>query len=240
MYENVPTVSTLERQQVMQALERLQAKLQQRDERTHSERLGALRDALRSPLLGHILTLQHSIKQLRDQLNCMPPDTCSDFSFSRKGQLIFSASRPASSLLGTGPGSVVSNGTSFSSVSIFSSEQLQRWIQATAKGRQTERISLPKPLSGGLGFSVVGLKPEGVGGHGVFIRQVQPGSIADRDGRMKENDQILAINGTPLDQSVTQQQAISLLQQAGDRVELVVAGMLQPPSTHIHLGPFAR
>ncbi|XP_030646909.1 inaD-like protein [Chanos chanos] len=217
MYENVPTVSTAERQQALQALERLQAKLLQREEWTHADRLGALREALQNPLFNHILTLQHSVKQLRDQLNCMPPDTCSEFSFSRKGQLIFSASRPSSSL---GQGSVVSNGTGVTSVS---SEQLQRWIHAAAKGRRTEHIRLPKPLSGGLGFSVVGLRPEGVGSHGVFIRQVQPGSIAARDGRLQENDQILAINGIPLDQSVTQQQAITLLQQSRDWVELVVA-----------------
>uniref|UniRef100_A0AAZ3S5R1 PATJ crumbs cell polarity complex component n=1 Tax=Oncorhynchus tshawytscha TaxID=74940 RepID=A0AAZ3S5R1_ONCTS len=228
MYENVPTVSTVERQQVLQALERLQAKMAQREEWTHSERLGVLRDALQSPLLGHILTLQHSIKQLKDQLNCMPPDTCSEFSFSRKGQLIVSASRPASSLCTSGPGSVLSNGSALSSVGLRSPDQLQRWLRAAAKGRPTEHISLPKPLSGSLGFSVVGLRPEGTGGHGVFIRQVQPGSIAHRDGRMLENDQILVINGTPLDQSVTQQQAITLLQQPGDRVELVVA---RNPST---------
>lgn len=48
------------------------------------------------------------------------------------------------------------------------------------QGRPTEQISLPKPVSGGLGFSVVGLGPDGVGGSGVFIRQVQPGSIAHR------------------------------------------------------------
>lgn len=48
------------------------------------------------------------------------------------------------------------------------------------QGRRMELISLQKPLSGGLGFSVVGLRPEGVGGHGVFVRQVQPGSVADR------------------------------------------------------------
>ncbi|KAL4634849.1 inaD-like protein isoform X1 [Arapaima gigas] len=223
MYENVPTVSAAERQQVLQALERLQAKLLQREEWAHTERLGALSEALRSPLLGHILTLQHSIKQLKDQLNCLPADTHSDFSFSRKGQLIFSASRPPSSLLSSRPASVLSNGIGLSPGGFFSSEQLQRWIQTTAKGRQTEYISLPKPVTGGLGFSVVGLRPDGVGGHGVFIKQVQPGSIADRDGRLQENDQILAINGTPLDQNVTQQQAIALLQQAGDRVELVVA-----------------
>ncbi|XP_005161760.2 inaD-like protein isoform X1 [Danio rerio] len=215
MYENVPTVSASERQQVLQALERLQSKLVQREEWTHSDRLGTLKEALQSPLFSHILTLQHSVKQLKDQLNSLPPDTCSEFSFSRKGQLIVSASRPSSSL-----GSVLSNGTALTNAS---SEQLQRWIQAAAKGRKTELISLQKPLSGGLGFSVVGLRPEGVGGHGVFVRQVQPGSVADRDGRLLENDQILAINGIPLDQSVTQQQAIALLQQQKDRVELVVA-----------------
>ncbi|CAM4656980.1 unnamed protein product [Leuciscus chuanchicus] len=215
MYENLPTVSASERQQVLQALERLQSKLVQREEWTHSDRLGTLKEALQSPLFGHILTLQHSVKQLKDQLNSLPPDTCSEFSFSRKGQLIVSASRPSSSL-----GSVVSNGTASTNAS---SEQLQRWMHAAAKGRRTELISLQKPLSGGLGFSVVGLRPEGVGGHGVFVRQVQPGSVADRDGRLQENDQILAINGIPLDQSVTQQQAIALLQQQRDRVELVVA-----------------
>ncbi|XP_064790840.1 inaD-like protein isoform X3 [Oncorhynchus masou masou] len=237
MYENVPTVSTVERQQVLQALERLQAKMAQREEWTHSERLGVLRDALQSPLLGHILTLQHSIKQLKDQLNCMPPDTCSEFSFSRKGQLIVSASRPASSLCTSGPGSVLSNGSALSSVGLRSPDQLQRWLRTAAKGRPTEHISLPKPLSGSLGFSVVGLRPEGTGGHGVFIRQVQPGSIAHRDGRMLENDQILVINGTPLDQSVTQQQAITLLQQPGDRVELVVARNPSTATQHTPLLP---
>uniref|UniRef100_A0AAY4AWD1 PATJ crumbs cell polarity complex component n=1 Tax=Denticeps clupeoides TaxID=299321 RepID=A0AAY4AWD1_9TELE len=211
MYENVATGI-----KVLQALDRLQAKLSQREEWTHIERLGALKDALQSPLLSHILTLQHSIKQLKEQLNSLPPD--SEFSFSKKGQLIFSANRPPSS-----QGSLVSNGTSFSSASIPSSEHLQMWIHAAAKGRKIEHISLPKPLSGGLGFSVVGLRPEGVGSHGVFIRQVQPGSVADRSGRLQENDQILAINGIPLDQSVTQQQALALLQQQKDRVELVVA-----------------
>uniref|UniRef100_A0A8C0YN92 PATJ crumbs cell polarity complex component n=1 Tax=Cyprinus carpio carpio TaxID=630221 RepID=A0A8C0YN92_CYPCA len=204
MYENVPTVSASERQQVLQALERLQSKLVQREEWTHSDRLGTLKEALQSPLFGHILTLQHSVKQLKDQLNSLPPDTCTEFSFSRKGQLIVSASRPL---------------VLFNTISINGAFSLDCLTQ----GRKTELISLQKPLSGGLGFSVVGLRPEGVGSHGVFVRQVQQGSVADRDGRLQENDQILAINGIPLDQSVTQQQAIALLQQQKDRVELVVA-----------------
>ncbi|KAI5101075.1 inaD-like protein isoform X1 [Silurus meridionalis] len=160
------------------------------------------------------------------QLNCIPPDACSEFGFSKKGQLIVSASRPGSSL-----GSVVSSGTAVSSAS---SEQLQRWLHVNAKGRTLEYVSLLRPLTGGLGFSVVGLRPDGVGSHGVFVKQVQFGSVADRDGRLQENDQILAINGIPLDQNVTQQQAIAYLQQQRDRVELVVAkeSLLKP-----HLPP---
>lgn len=61
-------VSAAERQQVLQAVERLQSKLAQHEEWTHSERLGALKEALQSPLLGRILTLQHSLKQLKDQV----------------------------------------------------------------------------------------------------------------------------------------------------------------------------
>lgn len=49
-----------------------------------------------------------------------------------------------------------------------------------SQGRKTEHVRLPKPVSGGLGFSVIGLRPEGVGSHGVFVRHIQPGSIADR------------------------------------------------------------
>uniref|UniRef100_A0A3B3D392 Multiple PDZ domain protein n=1 Tax=Oryzias melastigma TaxID=30732 RepID=A0A3B3D392_ORYME len=75
----------------------------------------------------------------------------------------------------------------------------------------------------GLGFSVVGLKSENRGELGIFIQEIQPGSVADCDGKLKEADQILAINGQPLDQTVSHQQAISLLQSASERVQLTVA-----------------
>lgn len=43
------------------------------------------------------------------------------------------------------------------------------------------------------------------------------------DGKLKEADQILAINGQLLDQTVTHQQAIGILQSASERVQLTVA-----------------
>lgn len=48
-------------------------------------------------------------------------------------------------------------------------------------------------------------------------------SFVHRDGRLQERDQILVINGSPLDSGISQQQALNLLQQPGETVELVVA-----------------
>lgn len=44
-----------------------------------------------------------------------------------------------------------------------------------------------------------------------------------RDGRLQERDQVLVINGSPLEPGISQQQALTLLQQSGEAVELVVA-----------------
>lgn len=47
------------------------------------------------------------------------------------------------------------------------------------KGRYVAHVELQKPASGGLGFSVVGLKSENRGELGIFIQEIQPGSVAD-------------------------------------------------------------
>uniref|UniRef100_A0A4W6EBV0 Multiple PDZ domain crumbs cell polarity complex component n=1 Tax=Lates calcarifer TaxID=8187 RepID=A0A4W6EBV0_LATCA len=91
------------------------------------------------------------------------------------------------------------------------------------QGRFVTHVELQKPVSGGLGFSVVGLKSENRGELGIFIQEIQLGSVAHCDGKLKEADQILAINGQPLDQTVTHQQAIGILQSASERVQLTVA-----------------
>ncbi|KAM4738921.1 inaD-like protein [Anableps anableps] len=226
MLENVPVVSSAERQQVLGALERLQAKLVQREEWSHSDTLGVLKEALQSPLFSHILTLQHSVRQLQNQLSSLPPDAHSDFSFSRRGQLIMSAVRPSGfpSPPALSSSSVLTNGSSSRFLQAPPPpEHLQRWIRAAAKGRRTELISLTRPVSGGLGFSVVGLNPTGSSSQGVFVKHIQPGGVADRDGRLRERDQVLVINGSPLEPGLSHQEALNLLQQPGEAVELVVA-----------------
>lgn len=46
------------------------------------------------------------------------------------------------------------------------------------QGRYVTHVELEKPQSGGLGFSVVGLKSENHGELGIFIQEIQPGSVA--------------------------------------------------------------
>lgn len=102
-------------------------------------------------------------------------------------------------------------------------EEFQRTIDQGAQGREIHTLQLFKPEGSSLGFSVVGLRSEQKGELGIFIQEIQPSGIAGRDGRLQEGDQILAIDGQPLDSNISHQQAISILQQARGLVELVVA-----------------
>ncbi|EGW01031.1 InaD-like protein [Cricetulus griseus] len=207
--------------QVLQVLDRLRMKLQEKGDTTQNEKLSAFYEMLKSPLFNQILTLQQSIKQLKGQLSHIPSDCSANFEFSRKGLLVFTdgsitngnAHRPCSNLTASGlPWTPKSGNEDFNSV-----------IQQMAQGRHVEYIDIERPSTGGLGFSVVALRSQSLGLIDIFVKEVHPGSVADRDQRLKENDQILAINDTPLDQNISHQQAIALLQQATGSLRLVVA-----------------
>lgn len=201
-------IETMDTQRALQAVERLQAKLKERGEVPTEEKLSLLRSVLQSPLFHQILALQKSVQHLKDQGN-VPPTRVGD--------------------LGDHLTAVKPNGGQHSFPDIPSningrtSEEFEHIIQSMAQGRYVSHVELQKPVSGGLGFSVVGLKSENRGELGIFIQEIQPGSVAHCDGKLKEADQILAINGQPLDLTVTHQQAIVLLQSASEGVQLTVA-----------------
>ncbi|XP_072215275.1 multiple PDZ domain protein isoform X14 [Excalfactoria chinensis] len=187
-------LETIDTHRALQAVERLQAKLRDRGDIANEEKLNLLKSVLQSPLFNQILNLQTSVQQLRDQ-NGNPANVLETSMRSITPQI---------------------NGKS-------SSDDFEQLIRSMSQGRPVETIELIKPLSGGLGFSVVGLKSENRGELGIFVQEIQEGSVAHRDGKLKEADQILAINGQALDQTITHQQAISILQKAKDNVQLVVA-----------------
>lgn len=218
----MPENPAAEKMQVLQVLDRLRGKLQEKGDTTQNEKLSAFYETLKSPLFNQILTLQQSIKQLKGQLSHIPSDCSANFDFSRKGLLVFTdgsitngnAHRPCSSITASEslPWTQRSGNEDFTSV-----------IQQMAQGRHIEYIDIERPSTGGLGFSVVALRSQSLGLIDIFVKEVHPGSVADRDQRLKENDQILAINDTPLDQNISHQQAIALLQQATGSLRLVVA-----------------
>uniref|UniRef100_A0A8C6JX52 Multiple PDZ domain protein n=1 Tax=Melopsittacus undulatus TaxID=13146 RepID=A0A8C6JX52_MELUD len=224
-------LETIDTHRALQAMERLQEKLRDRGDVANEEKLSLLKSVLQSPLFNQILSLQTSVQQLRDQANI----TLSVHSTGELPQLLHHGMNTGplphneSYLLAQQNGSPANvleasvrsvtpqiNGKS-------SSDDFEQLIRNMSQGRLVETIELTKPLSGGLGFSVVGLKSENRGELGIFVQEIQEGSVAHRDGKLKEADQILAINGQALDQTITHQQAISILQKAKDNVQLVVA-----------------
>nr|XP_048705825.1 multiple PDZ domain protein isoform X12 [Caretta caretta] len=226
-------LEAIDTHRALRAVERLQAKLRERGDLANEEKLSLLKSVLQSPLFNQILNLQTSVHQLRDQVN-VAPSIHSAGKFPQlpyHGASVDSLPHNESYLLAQQNGSpanvleasVRSVTPQINGKSSSSSDELEQLIRNMSQGRLVETLELVKPPSGGLGFSVVGLKSENRGELGIFVQEIQEGSVAYRDGRLKEADQILAINGQALDQTVTHQQAISILQKAKDNVQLVVA-----------------
>ncbi|XP_074022453.1 multiple PDZ domain protein [Numenius arquata] len=224
-------LETIDTHRALQAMERLQAKLRDRGDIANEEKLSLLKSVLQSPLFNQILNLQTSVQQLRDQVNITPSvHSTGEFpQLLHHGVNVGTLPHNESYLLAQQNGSPA-NVLEASMRSITpqingksSSDDFEQLIRNMSQGRLVETIELIKPVSGGLGFSVVGLKSENRGELGIFVQEIQEGSVAHRDGKLKEADQILAINGQALDQTITHQQAISILQKAKDNVRLVVA-----------------
>uniref|UniRef100_A0ABD2X0H4 Multiple PDZ domain protein n=1 Tax=Trichogramma kaykai TaxID=54128 RepID=A0ABD2X0H4_9HYME len=106
-------------------------------------------------------------------------------------------------------------------------KEFQKVIETAAKGRQIVTVQLFKSEGMSLGFSVVGLRNKERDELGIFLQEIQPNGIAGSDGRLLEGDQILAIDGQPLDSNISHEQAISILQKARGLVELIVARSAQ-------------
>ncbi|KAI1891911.1 hypothetical protein AGOR_G00148590 [Albula goreensis] len=79
-----------------------------------------------------------------------------------------------------------------------------------------EEIELVNDGSG-LGFGIVGGKATGV-----VVRTLVPGSVADRDGRLRTGDHILRIGDTPT-QGLASDQVVRVLQGCGSHVRMLVA-----------------
>ncbi|XP_060055561.1 multiple PDZ domain protein isoform X4 [Erinaceus europaeus] len=219
-------LETIDKNRALQAAERLQAKLRERGDVVNEDKLNLLKSVLQSPLFSQILNLQTSVQQLKDQVN-IATSVVSSVDYANIPH--FSASVvPAlqnEAFLSSNNGNLETV-TRFCTMHINGKpacDDFDQLMKNMAQGRHIEVFELHKSPCGGLGFSVVGLRSENRGELGIFVQEIQEGSVAHRDGRLKETDQILAINGQALDQTITHQQAISILQKAKDNVQLVIA-----------------
>nr|XP_030733032.1 multiple PDZ domain protein isoform X5 [Globicephala melas] len=220
-------LETIDKNRALQAAERLQAKLRERGDVANEDKLSLLKSVLQSPLFSQILNLQTSVQQLKDQVNIATP-TISNVECAHIPHLspaVIPTLQNESFLLSPNNGNLeVLTGLGTAHINGKPAfDEFDQLIKNMAQGRQIEVFELLKPPCGGLGFSVVGLRSENRGELGIFVQEIQEGSVAHRDGRLKETDQILAINGQALDQTITHQQAISILQKAKDTVKLVIA-----------------
>ncbi|XP_054544718.1 multiple PDZ domain protein isoform X2 [Talpa occidentalis] len=220
-------LETIDKNRALQAAERLQAKLRERGDVVNEDKLNLLKSVLQSPLFTQILNLQTSVQQLKDQAN-ITTSAISNIDYAHippigpavipalQNETFLSSLNNGNLDVPTGSGTPYINGKP-------ACDEFDQLIKNMAQGRHVEIFELLKPPCGGLGFSVVGLRSENRGELGIFVQEIQEGSVAHRDGRLKETDQILAINGQVLDQTITHQQAISILQKAKDNVQLVIA-----------------
>ncbi|XP_011363588.1 multiple PDZ domain protein isoform X2 [Pteropus vampyrus] len=219
-------LETIDKTRALQAAERLQAKLRERGDVANEDKLNLLKSVLQSPLFSQILNLQTSVQQLKDQVN-IATSAVSNIECAHVPHLspAIIPTLQNESFLSSNNGNLET--LTASSVPHSSGkptcDEFDQLIKNMAQGRHVEVFELLKPPCGGLGFSVVGLRSENRGELGIFVQEIQEGSVAHRDGRLKETDQILAINGQALDQTITHQQAISILQKAKDNVQLIVA-----------------
>ncbi|XP_078318994.1 multiple PDZ domain protein-like isoform X5 [Crassostrea virginica] len=217
-------------EQAVEYVEHLQARLWDQGDHSLDDDMTSLLAMMESPLFRQILNLQESLQELK-QVTQTYPVTEDNFEITYSGQLILNM--PPN---GVPPNQGLSeNAAGFSSEENLKAiattpgydEEFQRTIERVAKGREVETIKLFKPENTSLGFSVVGLKGENNEETGIFVQDIQPGGIAARDGRLREQDQILAIDGQPLD--ISHQEAIRILQSARGLVVLIIArGFLSP------------
>lgn len=211
----MPSESDLER--CADILVRLQdGVLKKKSLSKHAGAIQQFLNLIENPAFREITKLQDSIKQLNKEAN--------KEGFDIK-KLAFSPEHGALTL----DGKKLENqrepeSSSESSISESDDDNIiEGFVDEAAQGRETELIKLTKSENEGLGFSVVGLRSEHRGDLGIFVQDIKPGGVADRDGRLKESDQILVINNQALAPNISHQQAIGILQRVTGIVELLVA-----------------
>ncbi|XP_061118518.1 tyrosine-protein phosphatase non-receptor type 13 isoform X3 [Conger conger] len=96
---------------------------------------------------------------------------------------------------------------------------------------QVIHLELEKPISGGLGFSVIG------GERGIFVKSITPGGTADNAGTLQVGDRLLKVNEEVMT-GVSHTRAVTTIRKARGLVHVVVSRPPdQTPTTYMDYLP---
>lgn len=150
-------------------LESIQTKLQHDSsvDNIYSDGVSSLIYMLESPLFRQLLNIEEALGQLK-LIQAHYPVNENDFDINpQSGKLVLQ-------------GGLVNYDLSAKGVDEPNVEDLENTIVHLANGRDIINVSLFKPEDASLGFSVVGLQKDEDNILGIFVEDVQRGSIADR------------------------------------------------------------
>ena len=148
-------------------LESIQAKLQQDKgvDKIYCDGIASLIYMLESPLFRQLLNIEEALDQLKRIQSHCPVDE-NDFDLDiQSGKLLLR-------------GALVNYDFSFKDDQ--PAEDFYDTINNLAEGRDVVNITLYKPEDGSLGFSVFGVQRDENNILGIYVEDVQPGSIAER------------------------------------------------------------
>ncbi|XP_067297805.1 multiple PDZ domain protein [Pseudorasbora parva] len=214
----------MDTQRALLAVERLQQRLKKRGEMPAEEKLSLLKSVLQSPLFHQILIMQETGQHQQEQQvspRTPPPQSVSDDADGVRTSHPTCTLRYRDSYLAAQRQNDRCRSSSHMTFSPCITKDMSV-LQSMAQGRSVLSFEMEKGENA-LGISIIGLDIEGGGGHGIFIQKIHPDSAAYSDGRLHEDDQILAVNGKLFDSSVTQEQAVQILQEAASMVTLTIA-----------------
>ncbi|CAL9682119.1 unnamed protein product [Knipowitschia caucasica] len=92
---------------------------------------------------------------------------------------------------------------------------------------ETLHLDLQKPVSGGLGFSVIG------GERGIFVKSITPGGVAEASGKLQVGDRLLKVNDEMMN-DVSHNKAVTTIRKTKGLVHLIVS---RPPEQNRDYSP---
>ncbi|GFR71734.1 tyrosine-protein phosphatase non-receptor type 13 [Elysia marginata] len=112
---------------------------------------------------------------------------------------------------------------------VFTPPNLPPVTEDSRVGRRIFEVTLEKEQRHGVGITIVGGETTSSLDLGIFVKSVVPGGPAERDGRIKCGDRLIAIGATSLE-GKQHHEAVAMIRDSGPKVTFLVS-QVRPPGT---------